>query len=430
MAQRGLFDDVTLACTYSLANVTKELRRWPEAEVLFADLLNGYKEKYGDDHVETLRVMRELAFVYHRELKYAMAEESYRKLIRKYNLIEGEKTPKLVAVRKNLYRVLIDQEKYEQAAHMAKQMFELYHDLEGGYGKESVLALVAQAATSGCMGDNETASTKFKEALGYAPKLGREIEIQVKEAYAEFLKDTNKPEEAGRLYIEVMNDCRELYGPMHATSLRAIYNAGFIYCVAGEYEKARTLYRWVHDELEALGTPAEAMISWKINLANTMYELKEYTGAEVLYEFILGFYDEYEGTSTHPDAMAAMNNLGTVYQKTGQLDKAVAILRQCVEAKEVVYGREHSKTLMSKLNLAYTLGALERSMGTGGRSAEADALIEEVKNSQTTMRNFFMSSMELDPRFLPAGYPGSVLSDELSEADTPTPAPTPDPALG
>ena len=57
----------------------------------------------------------------------------------------------------------------------------------------------------------------------------------------------------------------------------------------------------------------------------------------------------------HQGVLTAMNNLALVYYKQGRLEEAEILHRETLEGREKALGDEHFETILSKMNLAYTL---------------------------------------------------------------------------
>ena len=393
LSKRSEPDALVNELTKSAAENVKKLRRWTEAEALYTDLVAGYEVVKGENDIATVYAIKELSQILYRQLKYARAEETNRVLIRRVNLTIGDVSPMAVAARSNLVRLLMDQEKFEDALQSANELVSITREIDGGEIRSaSAHAMILQAKALTANSKLEAADEIFEIINGVAEGMGRMDRLSCKEGYADFLKDCNRMTEASVLYSEVLDDLKKWYGVSHPMTLRAVYNCAFMHCLAGTYEYAREYFKWVLERFMEGGAPEDVTISWKINLANTYYELKQWTEAEVLYEQISMYYEERD--AKHPDYLATLNNLGNLYLKTGRVEESEKAFRECLHAKVKSFGDAHSKTLLSKLNLAFSLGVAAKASGDEEKASESKRLIEEVQSSKSDIPNFFMSSLD------------------------------------
>ena len=93
------------------------------------------------------------------------------------------------------------------------------------------------------------------------------------------------------------------------------------------------------------------------NLASVFDDTEEYKKAQSLYESCLEKKRDALGNN-HPSTLQSMNNLAVLYDKTGQDDRAQSLYDECLERQKTVLGDRNPVTLRTMHNLASQLGFL------------------------------------------------------------------------
>ena len=90
------------------------------------------------------------------------------------------------------------------------------------------------------------------------------------------------------------------------------------------------------------------------NLAITYNDIGRLDEAEQMFSRLIDLHRSITD-ELNQSVLSAMNNLALVYLKQGRLDEAEVLHRETLEGREKALGDEHFDTILSKMNLAYTL---------------------------------------------------------------------------
>jgi tetratricopeptide (TPR) repeat protein len=131
---------------------------------------------------------------------------------------------------------------------------------------------------------------------------------------ANTLKAQRRLEEARKLFEEVLQVSRRVFGHDHAATLGAMNN-----------------------------------------LANTLSDLRRWDEARKLHEEALEGRRRVNGVKD-PATLQSMNNLAVVLRIQGRLDEALKLHRETLQIQEEVLGPENPHTLGSMHNIAFVLG--------------------------------------------------------------------------
>ena len=171
--------------------------------------------------------------------------------------------------------------------------------------------------------------------------------------------------------IEIKQNLLGADAPALATSLD---NAGVLFFVRGDYERARPLYERA---LEILSSAAANDARYEAELGRVhshlgplFQELGQYSTAREHYERSLEVFRTTLGSASTQVAMTA-NNLATLLAKIGDYGEALLLYRESLATLETTLGTEHPLIANSKHNLA----ELDQRMG---RNDEAAALYREA----------------------------------------------------
>jgi CHAT domain-containing protein/tetratricopeptide (TPR) repeat protein len=171
--------------------------------------------------------------------------------------------------------------------------------------------------------------------------------------------------------IEIKQELLGANAPALAASLD---NAGVLYFVRGDYERARPLYERAYEILSAAAANdaryEAALGRVHSHLGPLFQELGEYSTAREHYERSLAVLRATMG-SEHTQVAMTANNLATLLSKIGDYGEALRLYRESLTALEAALGPEHPLIASSKHNLA----ELDQQMG---RNDEAAALYREA----------------------------------------------------
>lgn len=243
----------------------------------------------------------------------------------------------LTDARIELAEVLRRDSQLDEAAQLASYAVA---DLEKrARGTEShISALYMLGRVQQARGDLEAAEPMLRRAYDLQIKLSGELSdetVNARNGLAELLVVRGKTDEAESLLRRNVDAVRRIYGKSNAT----------------------------------LG------IAWN-NLANALSDIPaRYGEAEKAYLEAIRIL-EASLEPGHPEIANARSNLGALYIKTGEFEKAAREHSVALKLRLASLGPEHPSTTASRMGLALAKNKL-------GESAEAEAMLREVKASFT-----------------------------------------------
>ena len=158
------------------------------------------------------------------------------------------------------------------------------------------------------------------------------------------------------------------------------------------YPDSAILYQQKAIDLSAALGDSLNWIAAKYNFANVLYELKNYTEAERIYQEVNRFCANKQ---IDHGLMMSMSGLGSLYLKTGQLNKAIRFLNEAGSMVE-----EKGATLLIIENLK-TLGEVQRQLGNIAAAQKTEQRVDslrqqmELSQTQSTLK-YIQQSMEAE----------------------------------
>jgi hypothetical protein len=110
----------TLTAKHALA-VLYQAAKKPEAEPLLRETVDGFRATFGNDHPDTLRVMRNLAVSYRSAGRYDQAEPLFAEVLAGRRRVLGADAPDTLSVMNELALLFHDQAKYDRAEALSRE---------------------------------------------------------------------------------------------------------------------------------------------------------------------------------------------------------------------------------------------------------------------------------------------------------------------
>jgi tetratricopeptide (TPR) repeat protein len=151
----------------------------------------------------------------------------------------------------------------------------------------------------------------------------------------------------------------EAYQPSwkQAACYAALLNQLAIYLRHGPalYPQAITWQRHaLQIQQSALGEEHPQTLILSGNLATTLYQMGDFTGARLLQENVLNIWSSVYGED-HPDTLISINNLALTLAASADLIGAKRLHEKALRIRRKVFGNKHPDTAQSINNLALTL---------------------------------------------------------------------------
>jgi len=204
------------------------------------------------------------------------------------------------------------------------------------------------------------------------------LEAQVR-GMANVLGDLDRYDEAGALYRESLDLCRQIYEGDHLMVAYALDNLAIYHDFSGDRDQAEPLYREAlamlrriydgdHPELaQTMGNLAGFLIGWlEPNDPNAEAVLAE---AESLYRGAIDMHRQYR--PGHPMIGDGLSGLAAVESARGNHEGAMEYYEQAIALYRLKLAAGHPKLVDGQLGLAGVLLDMNR-------GAEAEALVQEI----------------------------------------------------
>ncbi|KAG8724639.1 hypothetical protein FRC09_016184 [Ceratobasidium sp. 395] len=219
--------------------------------------------------------------------------------------------------------------------------------------------------------------------------------------------------EAGVLWVQVVNELKQTLGELNSDTLASIGNLAAIYSYQGRWDEAEVLQARVVDAMkQTLGELHPDTLTTMDNLANTYWNQGRWDEAEALQARTVDAWKQTQG-EMHPDTLTSMNNLARTYSNQGRWDEAEALHVRVLDASKQTLGEIHPNTLSSMQNLALTYSGQ-------GRWAEAEALEVRVLDAKKQTLGELHPSTLLSMSYLASTYRSQGRWDEAEALQTQT----------
>ncbi|MFO1484721.1 MAG: serine/threonine-protein kinase [Verrucomicrobiaceae bacterium] len=307
----------------------------------------------GPEHPDTLRAMDMLASSYFDAARFVEALRLREEVLRLRRQISGPKHPDTVAAMNNLGASYLQVGRSDAALELSEEVLALRQKALGPEHTDTLDAMNNVANDFKALGRQDDALKLFEKEISlyrkaYGPKHPGTLLAMVNMAIALHTRrgvrlspsDSRRNEEALKLLEEALPLCRQVLGPEHPLTLKAMADLAISCEDAGRKEET---LQW-REELLRLRRKALGLL--------------------------------------HPDTLLAMNNLAISCAAAGREDDALKLRTEVLPLYRQVLGAEHVRTLDAMSNLAVSYAA-------AGRLSEAVTLQEE---SLATMRHVLAPS--------------------------------------
>ncbi|KAK0627900.1 hypothetical protein B0T14DRAFT_451216 [Immersiella caudata] len=287
--------------------------RWKEAEEMQHQGVELRTELLGNENVDTLQSMGNLAFTYHSQGRLEKAESMFQDVAEGTVRLLGEEDPLSLTCMGNLASVYQAQGKWREAEALETRVV---NGREKTLGEEHPDTLVA-------MGN--LAST---------------------------LWNLNRLQETERLERRVMEVTVKVRGGEHPLALTAMGNLASTYRSQGRWSEAEELeVQVVEASVRVLGREHPETLSSMGNLSATYRNQGQWDKAESLEQQVLEISKRVLGED-HPETLTSKGSLATLYRNQGRWQLAASLDKEVLEARIRVLGERHPHTLSSMANLA------------------------------------------------------------------------------
>ncbi|KAF7369448.1 FabD/lysophospholipase-like protein [Mycena venus] len=335
--------------------------KYKQAEKLLKEVLEKRKQLLGDNHLDTLLAMGNLASTYSDLGEHQKAEELEIIVLEKQKQLLGDNHPATLLAMGNLASTYSDRGEYQKAKELEVIVVQKQKQLLGDNHPATLLAMGNLARTYSDLGEHQTAEEleiivleKQKQLLGD----NHPDTLLAMGNLAKTYSDLGEHQKAEELKVIVLEKRKQLLGDNHPATLLAMGNLARTYSDLGEYQKAEELKVIVlQKQKQLLGDNHPATLLAMGNLARTYSDLGKYQKAEELEIIVLEKRKQLLGDN-HPATLLAMGNLARTYSDLGEHQKAEELKVIVLQKQKQLLGDNHPATLLAMGNLARTYSDL------------------------------------------------------------------------
>jgi tetratricopeptide (TPR) repeat protein len=279
--------------------------RFQEAEVWYIRLADICKSKFGENHVVTLRSMRDLAWTLSRVARLAEAAEIAVDVLQKQRVRLGDQHPETLHCMHVLAGIYKEQGRWEEAEPLYGEVIVGLKTEFGPSHPDTLAAMDNLAGAYGTQGRWDLAAPLNEQALeGTKAALGEDHldTLRSMSNLANTYNSQGRWEEAEALHLKALGGHKPHLGEGHPDTLHIMYSLANTYMSQGRWEEAEALH------------------------------LKALEGRKA------------QPGESHPDTLASMNNLAHVWRALGRHSDAVDLLQSCLELRTQRLGKGHPDT--------------------------------------------------------------------------------------
>jgi serine/threonine protein kinase/Flp pilus assembly protein TadD len=326
--RRTLGDEhpATLLTMYNLANVYVFQGRFTDAEKKHHEILELRRRILGDEHPRTLHSMNCLANVYRNQGRYKEAEESYQQTLETQRRILGHEHPDTLHSMNSLAILYCNQGRYKDAVELHQQTLEIQRRTLGNDHPDTLNSMNNLANVYRNQGRFKEAEELYQHTLEiHRRKLGDEHPgtLLIKNNLAIVYLDLGRYDDSENLQGQTLEIQRRKLGDEHPDTLGSMNNLANIYHAQGRYPEAERLERQCLDSQRRVFGPAHAhVVMTANNLVQTLGHQEKWDEVISLCRETLEANDESGALHKH---------LGYAFEKSGDIDAAVAEYRRAIE---------------------------------------------------------------------------------------------------
>ena len=318
----------------NLALVYDRTGKYSEAERLYVQATQIFKESLGDQHPFYAQSLDNLAGIYRETGDYTKAEQLYRQAMAIRRAVLGEQHPDYATSLANLALVYDEIGDYAKAESLYRQSLSIQRAAVGEKHPDYAVSLNNFAGLYDSMGDYSKAEPLYRQALAIRKDVlgGKHPMYALSLMNLAFLySEAGDQQKAEPLYRQAAEILRSALGEKHPYYATCLNNLGGVYANMDDYAKAEPLYRKaLAIRKEALGEKSPDYAISLNNVARVCARMGDYAEAKRLDEEALAIRKGLLG-ERHPLFAASLENLAIVYDDMGDDVKAEPLSRRAVE---------------------------------------------------------------------------------------------------
>jgi tetratricopeptide (TPR) repeat protein len=316
------------------------------------------QEKFGDDHLITLRAKYELAAIFYDQAGYENAESLQREILSsstfsKKGLSNFERSL-LADVLNGLGLTLMEKERYLEARNLHEQSLAIRTELFGDEHLDVSDSLNNIALLDIRGGNYPEAEDLLERSLDIRRKVLSEQHPRIATSLNNLAYCNHKQERrevAAKLYTEALSLYKDLHENEHRDTAKVIANLAQLLLEQGKYSNAEPLFlEALRIQEVILGETHTDIFILLSNIAGLYEDLNDSNKAEAFYKRAIRMGQELLGESSSNVAIT-MNNLAKLYQNNQRLYDAEPLYTKSVQILESNLDEDHPILVKVKDNL-------------------------------------------------------------------------------
>ncbi len=309
-----------------------------------------YRQKYGEEHPETLAFLNNLAVTYGGLGDHKKELELTKKVYTLRCRILGEEHPDTLTSLNNLAVTYGDLGEYQKALELKEKVYTLRCRILGEEHPDTLVSLNNLAATYGDLGDHQKALELKEKVYTLSCKiLGEEHPNTLRSLnnLATTYSDLGDHQKALELKEKVYMLSCKILGEEHPSTLTSLNNLAVTYGDLGNHQKELELTEKVYMlRCRILGEEHPNTLTSLNNLAVTYSDLGDHQKALELKEKVYTLSCKILGEE-HPNTLILLSNLAVTYSNLGDYKTALPLYEKLCAQQVAVYGTDHPETVKS-----------------------------------------------------------------------------------
>jgi non-specific serine/threonine protein kinase/serine/threonine-protein kinase len=345
----------TLCSMSNLANLYVSQGRHAEAEPLYLETLESERPRQGDVSLCTLQSMSGLAMVYRSQGRYDEAEPLYLEALEAKRRALGNDDPGTLRAMHSLASLYRSQARHDEAETLQLEALEIQRRVLGDDHPDTLLSMNGLATTYRSQGRYDEAEPLYLEALEARKRVlgpDHRFTIGSMSGLASLYSRQGRYDEAEPLLRGAVEVRKRTLGDDAPRTLCSMDDLAVLYLQAGRHAEVESLLLEVVGGLKDGPGVEDARTRKAMGHLAYLYKVqRRYDEAEPLYLEVLETRQRLLGDD-HPQTLEGMNDVALLYEKQRRYDEAEAFYRRTLETRQRVLGDDHLKTLGSMNNLA------------------------------------------------------------------------------
>jgi Flp pilus assembly protein TadD len=325
-----------------------------QTETLYQSSLAILEKSLGEDHLDVVASLNNLAELYKIQGKYTEAAPLFKRSLAIKEKAVGKNDLDIALSLNNLAELYRIQGKYEQAKLSYRRCIMILEKELGKNHSNVAIPLNNLALLYHAQGFYDKAENLLKRSLAIREKNLDKDHPDVADnlnSLAELYRIKGKYTKAESLCQRSLSIYEKAYGKEHPCVANVLGSLALLYKIQRKFEQAEPLYlQSLAIYKKALGNDHPDIAIPLNNLASLYESQSKYDQAESLYQHSLAIREKALGKS-HPNVVTPLNNLAGLYQAQGKYREAEPLYQRGLASAEKSLGNDHPNTQTIRNNL-------------------------------------------------------------------------------